>query len=170
MPMSPPTQLTLNAHPHHNQQLFSDHFLDLTLPSNSDWQILAHDAQVKATKTQIATILAAFAPSSVEAQTEDDLVKPILEALGHTFEVQAALSTPDGTKKPDYVFYTDLAARNANKGKTLNETLLQTSAFAVGDAKYWERPLDIAIRTGSDPFNNKNPSYQIAFYIRPYRG
>ena len=30
----------------------------------------------------------------------------------------AALKTPDGTKKPDYVFYHDLAALNANKNRT----------------------------------------------------
>jgi hypothetical protein len=44
--------------------------------------------------------------------------------LGHTFEIQPALKTPDGTKKPDYVCYRDLAALNANKKRTLDEGLL----------------------------------------------
>ena len=91
----------------------------------------------------------------------------MLRALGHTFEVQAALKTPDGTKKPDYVFYRDLAALNANKNRTLDESLLQGKAFAVGDAKYWDRPLDQNLkRANVDPFTNKNPAYQIAFYIQ----
>jgi hypothetical protein len=37
----------------------------------------------------------------------------------------------------------------------------------VGDAKYWNRPLDVSLkRAGGDPFDNKNPSYQIFFYIQ----
>src|SRR5260370_5984128 len=94
-------------------------------------------------------------------------MRPVLKALGHTFEVQASLTTPDGTKQPDYIFYRDVDALNAKKGKRLTDTLLQSGAFAVGDAKYWDCPLDTAIRSRSgDPFTNKNPSYQIAFYIQ----
>ena len=55
-----------------------------------------------------------------------------------------------------------------NKGKKLTEAILQSRAFAIGDAKYWNCPLDIAIKAdGKDRelFINKNPSYQIAFYI-----
>ena len=54
---------------------------------------------------RVAAIVQRYTPSANEAQTERDLVRPTLEALGHSFEVQAALKTPLGTKKPDYVFY-----------------------------------------------------------------
>jgi hypothetical protein len=95
-------------------------------------------------------------PSDNEAHTEEDLIRPILRVLGHTFEVQPALKTLDGTKKPDYVFYRDLAALNANKYRTLDEGLLQGKAFAVGDAKYWERPLDQNLkRANADPFTKE---------------
>lgn len=161
----PPTQLSLSAPPHRNQQLFSDHFLDVALPRNADWQLLSADAQVIQAKQRIAALLAAFVPSANEAQTEQDLVRPMLDALGHTYEVQPALTTPDGAKRPDYVLYRDGATRDANKNRQLNEALLR-NAFAVGDAKYWDRPLDVAMRTSSDPFSNKNPTYQIAFYVQ----
>ncbi len=158
-------QLPLVAPAHNNQQLFSDHYLDHTLPRRGDWQMLA--ATVGPLMGRIAALSAAFTPSSNEAQTERDLVQPILAALGHTFEVQAALRTPDGTKKPDYVFYRDRAALDANKDAVLTEARLQSGGLAVGDAKYWDRPLDVTIKaTGGDPFTNKNPSYQIAFYIQ----
>lgn len=118
-------------------------------------------------KAWIAALYAAFTPSSNEAQTERDLVQPILLALGHTFEVQAALRTPGGTKKPDYVFYRDRAALDANKDATLTEARLRSGGLAVGGAKHWDRPLDVTIKaTGGDPFTNKNPAYQIAFYIQ----
>ncbi len=117
----------------------------------------------------LAALFGAFTPSDNEAQTEDGWIKPVLKALGHTFEVQPALKTPDGTKKPDYVFYRDLNALNANKKKTLTDALPPQGGFAVGDAKYWQRPLDVAPKDkakNSDLFTNKTPGYQIAFYIQ----
>jgi hypothetical protein len=160
-----PTQLPLTlAQPHNNQQLFSDHYLNVTLPRRPEWKLLAHDAGPALAR--VAQILAAYAPSQNEAQTERDLVRPVLEALGHTFEVQAALRTSKGTKKPDYVFYRDQAAQNANKGAALDDTHLRGRAFAIGDAKYWDRPLDVSLKlAAADADISKVPSDQIAFYM-----
>ena len=164
----PAVQLPLAlAQPHNNQQLFADHYLNVTLPQRPDWQLLQADAS--AALGAIAPIVQAFlrAPAQNEAQTEDTLIKPVLRLLGHTTEVQAALRTPDGTKKPDYVFYRDQATLEANKPiKVLDEGALAGRAFAVGDAKHWDRPLDRNRSGGGDPFSNKNPAYQIAFYIQ----
>src|SRR6266705_1664181 len=151
--------------PYRNQQLFSDYYLANTLPQRVDWQTLAVQAQPVMAK--IAAIFKRYKPSENEPQTEDGFVKPVLQALGHTCEIQAPLATAEGTKKPDYIFYLDEDALNANKGRRLDDHLLQGKAFAVGDAKYWDRPLDVTSKKiGSDPFSNKNPSYQIAFYMQ----
>lgn len=115
------------AQPHRNQQLFSDYYLNVILPQRPDWKLLADDAAP--VRAQIVAICAAYTPSSNEAQTEDGLIKPVLAALGHTFEVQAALTTPDGTKKPDYVFYRDRAALDVNKGMVLTEDRLRPGAI-----------------------------------------
>ncbi len=165
LPVDKIIQLSLAPSPHRNQQLFSDHYLNVILPKREDWQMLAVEAEP--TMRDLQRILANYTPSDKEAQVEDDLVKPVLRQLKYTFEVQPSLETPDGTKAPDYVFYRDQAALIANKGKKLNEALLQGRAFAVGDAKYWDRPLDVSLKsTGGDPFTNKNPSYQISFYMQ----
>jgi hypothetical protein len=109
----PATQLPLApAQLHRNQQLFSDYFLDQLLPQRADWRALADEAAP--VLRELRALFAGFVPSSIEAQTEDDLIKPVLAALGHTVEVQAALRTPDGTKKPDYILYSSLAVRDAN--------------------------------------------------------
>ena len=160
-------QAPLAPHPHYNQQLFSDHYLDFILPSPArpDWLALATEAEPVLRDLQ--QIFATYTPGGKEAQAEDDFIKPVLRRLGHTFEVQASLETPDGSKTPDYIFYRDSAALVTNKGKKLNDTLLANRAIAVGDAKYWDRPLDISLKQmGGDPFSNKNPSYQIAFYMQ----
>lgn len=163
------TQLPLLAAQfHRNQQLFSDYYLNQLLPQRPDWHGLLSEARTALER--IAAIVAAYTPSTNEAQTEDGLIKPVLAVLGHTIEVQASLATPDGTKKPDYIFYHDQAALIANRGPVVNETTLRGRAIAVGDAKYWDRPLDQVLRRPEgqrgDPFTNKNPSYQIAFYVQ----
>ncbi|GEM_PF-2440611 len=94
--------LTL-AQRRHNRQLFADRDLDVTLPERDAWQALFEPAA--SVLAQIRAIFAAFTPSTSEARTERELVRPVLEALGHSFEIQAPLKTPAGTKKPDYVFY-----------------------------------------------------------------
>jgi type I restriction-modification system DNA methylase subunit len=163
--VSQPVQLQLSGASHHNQRLFSDHYLDHILPKY--WDSLRDEASQ--VMTQLQGLYAKYTPNiNNEAQTEDDWIKPVLRAIGHTFEVQAWLKTPDGAKRPDYFFYRDNAALIVNKNKIVDADDLQHSAFAVGDAKSWDRPLDKAIRGGSkggDPFNDKTPSFQIFFYM-----
>jgi hypothetical protein len=160
------TQLPLSlAQRHRNQQLFSDYYLDSILPSRPEWKLLADD--VRPLVAHVREVLAAYTPPGSEAQLEDDLVKPILRLLGHTFEIQAALRTADGVKKPDYIFYRDAAALQANKGVSpLTEAHLAPGMIAVGDAKRWDRNLDMAVKEGTDALSNKNPAYQIAFYMQ----
>jgi hypothetical protein len=151
--------------PHRNQGLFSDHYLNVSLPARSDWKTLADEA--RPAMEEIASLLDSYTPSENEAQMEEDLVRPILRLLGHTFEVQPALATPEGTKRPDYVLYKDARSVAANKDRTLTDELLSGSAFAVADAKYWERPLDVSLKGSKrDAFSNKNPGYQIYFYMQ----
>ena len=148
--------------PHRNQGLFSDHYLNATLPTRPDWRDLADEA--RPVLDEITVLLESYTPSENEAQVEEELVRPVLRLLGHTFEVQPAVATPEGTKLPDYVLYGDARSVAANKGRTLTDESLRGSAFAVADAKYWERPLDISLKGGSrDAFSNgKDSEYKRA--------
>lgn len=141
---------------HRNAGLFSDHYLNVTLPERPGWEALAEEA--RAAMEGVARVFESFVPSANEAQTEQDLVRPVLTLLGHDFEVQPALKTPDGTKRPDYVFYRDASSLYANKGRTLDDELLREGALAVGDSKYWERPLDVSLKGKGDPFSNNKDS------------
>ena len=162
--MPDPQQLTLNLPPHRNHGLFADHYLDHVLPGRADWLRLVGDAApVLAEVTRIFTV---YVPSADEQQTEYDLVRPILDALGHTYEVQGHLRVPGRIHKPDYVFYRNLEARNANRNTILDKTLPAHGGFAVGDAKYWGRPLDCALReSGAGADSNQNPAFQIYWYM-----
>lgn len=157
------TQPALAPPPHRNRRLFSDHYLDQVLPKTAEWGLGRESAA--ALLPQVRALYRKFVPSTNEAQTERELVRPVLELLGHHFEVQPALQTAAGTKRPDYVLYRDEEAVGAHKNVVLTEAALR-HALAVADAKHWDRPLDQALRVGTDPFTNKNPGYQITFYMQ----
>src|SRR5829696_5508898 len=165
--MAPLPQPPLLEQPHRNHGLFSDHYLKEMLPQRPDWQRLAEEAVP--VKDQLKRTFEGYKPGATEkeAQTEEDWVRPVLRVLGHAnFVVQPSLKTPDGTKAPDYVFYRDQASQDANAGKVLDDILLRPRAYALGEAKRWDRPLDVPLKEGGDPFDNKNPSYQISFYVQ----
>ncbi|MDI3340661.1 MAG: N-6 DNA methylase [Sphaerobacter sp.] len=156
-------QLGLIATPHNNQQLFSDHYLNETLPEHPAWRSLREDAA--RVMAELTRIYERFVPSTNEAQTEREWIQPVLSALGHIFEVQAPIEAPGGTKRPDYLLYYREEDPRANRGRVLTEELLRGKAYAVADAKHWDRRLDVAVRGARELFDNRNPSYQIAFYM-----
>jgi len=156
-------QLSLGLN-HRNHQLFSDHYLNTILPARPEWAALVLSAS--STMDAVKATFAKYRPSSNEAQTEHFLIQPILDALGHTYDVQPTLRTAGRMPgRPDYVFYRDASSRDAQKGALLTDSLPSLGGLAIGDAKYWDRPLDKALKVG-DALTNQNPSWQIAFYIQ----
>ncbi|RAQ97407.1 Eco57I restriction-modification methylase domain-containing protein [Thermogemmatispora tikiterensis] len=158
-------QLPLIAR-HNNQRLFSDYFLDEVLPNQPEWQALIPRAE--RVQQELRQRYERFRPlqkTANEAQTEHEWIQPVLEALGHIFTVQPSLQVPGGVQKPDYVFFASETARVACQGLPLDEQASERGALAVGDAKYWDRPLDQMARSASEAFSNKNPSWQIFFYM-----
>lgn len=163
----------LSSPKHHNQRLFSDYFLDTVMASEAwknrvEWQTLLVEAAplITALRERYERF-AVSASSANEAQTESDWIRPVLEMLGHTFEVQAKLRMPGPTsaQHPDYVFYASEEQRLANRGRELDDRAAQYGALIVGDAKQWDVPLDQMRKGASESFSNKNPSFQIFFYM-----
>src|SRR5579872_2720076 len=116
MNVAQPLQGRLLGASHQNQRLFSDYYLDHILPEH--WGALEDEAV--GVMGQLQEVFDRFTPNaSNEAQTEDDWIKPVLRLLGHTFDVQVPLKVPNGTQKPDYIFYRDADALVANKNRTV---------------------------------------------------
>ncbi len=153
--------------PYVNRGLFSDHFLDELLPDADSWQVdedevrLAWQAALNLYGPRKDEL-----PQRNEAQLEREFVRPLLEALGHHFEVQPSLPTSDGVRRPDYAFF----ATEEDKGEALRKHKGELDYFkraiAVGDAKQWGRPLDKRRRVGADKFDMLSPSWQIDYYLR----
>ncbi|WP_376795289.1 Eco57I restriction-modification methylase domain-containing protein [Thermogemmatispora sp.] len=163
--MSEAKQLPLIAR-HNNRSLFSDYFLDEVLPRRAEWRDLISEA--KPVQEKLLRLYERFRPlqkTANEAQTEHEWIQPVLETLGHTFTVQPSLKVPGGMQQPDYVFYASEADRLASQGRPLDDHAAERGAIAIGDAKHWDRPLDQMVRSSSQSFSNKNPSWQIFFYL-----
>lgn len=148
-----------------NQSLFSNYYLDSLIAEQPQW---ADTPNIESDYVAIKSRFDAVAPNAEgfnEAQTEHEVIQPLLEQLGHTFEVQPTLHTSQGAKVPDYAFFASSDAHDAAQPH-INTNQFFNTALAIGDAKAWSRNLDRKIQGGSDPFTNHNPNYQIDFYLR----
>ena len=148
-----------------NQSLFSDYYLDSLIIEQPHWtntqDIESDYAAIKA----LFDAVSSNAEHLNEAQTERELIQPLLGQLGHVFEVQPTLQTSHGAKRPDYAFFASSDAYHAAQPHVNTNEFFKT-ALAVGDAKAWSRNLDRKAQESGDPFNNQNPSYQVDFYLR----
>ena len=147
-----------------NQSLFSNYYLDSLIGEQTQW---ADTPDIESDYAAIKARFDAVAPNAEhlnEAQTEHEFIQPLLEQLGHIFEVQPTLQA-QGPKRPDYAFFASSDAHDAAQPH-INTNQFFNTALAVGDAKAWSRNLDRKTQDGGDPFNNQNPNYQIDFYLR----
>ncbi len=148
-----------------NQSLFSNYYLDSLIVGQSQW---TNTPNIESDYAAIKSRFDAVAPNAQhlnEAQTEHEFIQPLLEQLGHVFEVQPSLQTSQGTRMPDYAFFPSVEVHNAAQPH-INTNQFFNTAVAVGDAKKWSRNLDRKTQDEGDPFNNQNPNYQIDFYLR----
>lgn len=151
----------MTASTYNNHGLFSSSHLEKVVTDQASGTLESVYEQIK----QLYTFLAESAENLNEAQTEGRFIRPVLEALGHAFEVQPRLDTAQGVKWPDYAFF---SGQNALMGAypEINTNAFFKTATAIGDAKSWGRDLDRKLTGSGDPFSNSNPNYQIDFYIR----
>jgi type I restriction-modification system DNA methylase subunit len=148
-----------------NQSFFSNYYLDSLIVEQPQW---ADTPNIESDYAAIRDLFDTVAPNAEhlnEAQTEREFIQPLLEQLGHVFEVQPTLQTSQGTKRPDYAFFASGDAHAAAQSHVNTNQFFKT-ALAIGDAKAWSRNLDGKAQDRGDPFNNQNPSYQIDFYLR----
>ena len=139
--------------------LFSEYFLKEGILSTPDWENLDSEAATKIWN-EIQKIVGSFekrvAPD--EADTETDLIEPILKLLGFEYARQKPLSHKRRSDVPDYVLFPDKEARERF---ILSERW--NTAVAILEAKRWERRLDRGDR--SDPLDPRTPSAQMLRYL-----
>ena len=148
-----------------NEGVFTDHYLRSVLPEDRDEWVAWNGALREEMRIARETILALCdaeanrLPGYSEAQLEENFIRPVLQALGHVWEVQPKA----GGHKPDYGFFPSEQARDRARPADGSPNFWGR-ALAVGDAKSWQTKLDRPVSTRQG-WDFGNPSYQITYYL-----
>src|SRR2546428_4367350 len=163
----PPNSLPFREESFIARNLFSRHFLETRLPQEDPrWR--RDEARNSETFKRIKTLYAKVQPAQKEqyrhneANLEKDFIRPILEALGHSYDVQESIHfTYRGPERPDYTLFPSEDVRRAaerDSGRYL------TAVIGLAEAKTWDLDLDKTAKVG--PARYANPSLQINNYLR----
>jgi hypothetical protein len=147
-----------------SKSLFSLHYLETRLPDHAEWH---EDGQaVFAAVGALWQRAHELGASWNEAQTEDELVKPILELLGWRYIPQVKNRSRGRINRPDYALFADQTARDAAYPHQGEDAAFYNHALAIAEAKYWGRPLSQKDASGRDTWKtDNNPSHQMVSYL-----
>jgi hypothetical protein len=159
-------ELPLGLEAYRNTALFSDHYLSERLPSSPWFQRrrqAARDALTEISKIFVDVNPTVSLREASEAQCEEDIIKPVLRALGHSFLVQTPTVGIGAKNFPDYALFQG----DDDKSVARQEVLVSdySRALAIAEGKYWDRPLDKVVKSSRDYLTNANPSFQIVNYL-----
>jgi len=119
--------------------LFSNHYLEHRLSDHPEW---AEDPRPAFEAVRVLWEKALqHGDSWNEAQTEQEFVKPVLEALGWSFIVQPKSHARGRVTRSDYALFADDAACDAAYPYQGDDDPFYSRALAIAEAKYWGRPL-----------------------------
>ena len=144
--------------------LFTSDFLTETIRSVSEWSAFA-DADLDRFGNAIRAIFDCFPISQTpnESQTEDDLIWPILAALGWTESLRQQNLSPKGREDvPDGLLF-ESAEMKARANGFPEEWKRYEFGRAIVESKRWARPLD---RRSGRRGEETAPSTQILRYLR----
>jgi hypothetical protein len=144
--------------------LFTRDFLDEGIRGFPEYRELS-DQNLKKLRDRLTKIFADFptAKAQNEAQTEDDLIWPILKALGWTsFLRQQNLAVKGRDDVPDGVLFADDVAKGRANAEAF-EWKRYGHGVAVVESKRWTRPLD---RRSNRKGEETAPSTQMLRYLR----
>ena len=144
--------------------LFASDFLRESIAETPDWQAL-DDAALETFEAALRAIFERFpfAGSPNESQTEDDLIWPVLVALGWTASLrQQNLSATGREDVPDGLLFADEATKG-RANRFAQEWKRYELGIAVVESKRWLRPLD---RQSGRQGETTAPSTQMLRYLR----
>ena len=144
--------------------LFAHDFLTESVAQLADWQAF-DDAALDEFERALRSIFDPFPTDQTpnESQTEDDLIWPILRALGWTDSLRQQNLSPRGRDDvPDGLLFADEAAKD-RANRFSQESKRYECGLAVVESKRWQRPLD---RRSDRRGEETAPSTQMLRYLR----
>ena len=144
--------------------LFASDFLCESVSRTVDWEAI-DDAALDNVEAELRAIFEPFPidGTSNESQTEDDLIWPVLSALGWSASLrQQNLSATGREDVPDGLLFADEAAKG-RANALAHEWRRYEHGLAVVESKRWQRPLD---RRSGRQDETTAPSTQMLRYLR----
>ncbi len=144
--------------------LFAVDFLQETIAKSTDWRNIDH-GELDALESDLRAIYERFplAQAPNERQTEDDLIRPVLERLGWTASLwQQNLSARGRDDVPDGLLFADEAVKD-RANRFAEEWKRYELGVAVVECKRRLRPLD---RRSGRSGEETAPSTQMLRYLR----
>jgi hypothetical protein len=142
-------------------RLLPRYFLDEGLPATQPWTLLS-DAEVDAFAARVAPLFDAMraAATPSEAETEKDLIFPILDALGWESLPQQGTGQRSDTR-PDALLFANVAVQAAARAHPRGSPARLALATVVAEHKAWGVQ---AFDTGSG--GRPAPAHQVLRYLR----
>ena len=144
--------------------LFANDFLCESVSQTADWEAI-DEAALDDLEAALRAIFELFPTdrSPNESQTEDDLIWPVLAALGWSASLwQQNLSARGREDVPDGLLFADEAAKG-RANVLAQEWRRYEHGLAVVESKRWQRPLD---RRSGRAGEESAPSTQMLRYLR----
>lgn len=156
-------QLTLAVGRPQNRNLFPAHFLDDRLPEWPEYAEL-DTAELFSAINEIWERERELLPTFNEEQTEDRLIRPILNALGFQYTARPPVSVAGRRRQPDYALF--LGSEERGESERSDGQARYTRAVALLEAKRFDRPLDRRRASGN---LSEDPVAQIIYYVSTTR-
>jgi len=143
--------------------LFSDYYLTEGLRHTQEYISVA-DQHVAGLYKELETLYRHFAlrREPDEADTEDDLIRPILEKLGFYYSRQKSPSKKGRGDVPDFVLFASREDKDVFDASPQNSRPW-SRVVCILEGKRWKRPLDSGDKT--DPIDQSVPSNQMLRYL-----
>lgn len=143
--------------------LFTTDFLRDGIRHTPGW--LASEQEFLAFRTAISGIFSDLGDTASlnEAQTEDDVIVPVLDALGWRDRIRQANTSGSGRQHvPDFLLFGSANERRAARGESSDSRRFRHGKLIV-EAKRWGRALDRG--EDRDPLEAGTPSSQMLRYL-----
>ena len=143
--------------------LFSNYFLEEGIKATEDWKRYSEE-ELGNIYSKISEVFKSFSKRKRpdEADTEDGLIRPIIELLGFQWSRQKSPSRKGRQDVPDFVLFPDKKSKE-DFDKEPSERKPWDKAICILEGKRWKRNLDKGDKT--DPIDSRSPFNQILRYL-----
>ncbi len=149
----------------HNQNLFSNNYLQYRLPSTELWDRQRENAEkaFQEAKKYYEAIKDLKIGSGQEKELEDKFIRPVLNALGYVYHVEPVTKRGYKKKRPDFALFKDTQSHKSACSERDYPEKFFSLALTILESKYWGRCLNDTDK--GDILDSRDPTAQTVKYL-----